>query len=88
MVRVTEYFETQLQVPRKKGEFDIPATPPSLIGYAVQIQKEGRYFESTLTSKGQTRNKMEMTTEEMIAWFSKVLDAVKMRYRKLQRFAR
>lgn len=28
-----------------------------------------------------------MTTDKMLAWFGKVLDAVKMRFSKLQRFA-
>lgn len=29
-----------------------------------------------------------MAIDEMLVWFGKILDAVKMRYRKLQRFAR
>jgi mitogen-activated protein kinase kinase kinase len=29
-----------------------------------------------------------MTTDQMVTWYSKILDAIKMRYRKLQRFSR
>lgn len=38
---------------------------------------EGRQFE-----------RQPMTTDNMINWYSKILDSIKMRYRKLQRFAR
>jgi hypothetical protein len=30
----------------------------------------------------------QLTGEEKVAWFAKILEAVRMRYRKLQRFAR
>lgn len=35
-----------------------------------------------------TQEQQPMTTEQMVTWFTKILDSIKMRYRKLQRFAR
>lgn len=52
MIRVIDYFETQIQVPAAKG-----------------------------------KNK-KMSNEQTMNWFIKVLDGVRLRYRKLQRFTR
>ena len=37
---------------------------------------------------GRPLERQPMTTEQMVTWYSKILDSIKMRYRKLQRFAR
>jgi mitogen-activated protein kinase kinase kinase len=79
MVRVSNFFETQLGVPipivsdenaRKKGELTQ--------GELSRLQPD---MDARKTEKRQ------MTSEEMLVWYGKILEAVKMRYRKLQRFA-
>ncbi len=89
MVRVIEYFDTQLRVPMRKDH--IPSAFPKVVtptdGATPRGDKE-EFFSNTLHQHGKLRAQREMSTDEMISWFSKVLDAVKMRYRKLQRFAR
>ncbi|KAF9498126.1 hypothetical protein BDN71DRAFT_1443846 [Pleurotus eryngii] len=69
MVRVTNYFETQVRVPssHSKGKAVINGTSSSNL-----IQSAGR----------------KMTQEQMASWYGKILDGVRLRYRKLQRFAR
>ncbi|KAF9262528.1 kinase [Marasmius fiardii PR-910] len=57
MVRVINYFETQVRVPEPK---------------------ESRSVSSTRA----------MSDEQKAAWYRKILDNVRLRYRKLQRFAR
>lgn len=42
----------------------------------------------TTTSDGRQRERQPMSSAQMVVWFGKILDAIKMRYRKLQRFAR
>ncbi|KAG7091470.1 hypothetical protein E1B28_010501 [Marasmius oreades] len=56
MVRVINYFETQVRVP--------------------------------LPGDSQINNTRAMTDEQKAAWYGKILDSVRLRYRKLQRFAR
>ncbi|EIW67172.1 hypothetical protein TREMEDRAFT_33972 [Tremella mesenterica DSM 1558] len=68
MVRMGNYFDTQLHVP-------IPIPPGE--------KPRKKSIEERFGGE-----KRPMTTDEMLVWFSKILDAVKMRYRKLQRFAR
>lgn len=72
MVRVCNYFDSQLHVP-----VPMPPPPPEDQDPPEPIQ---------LPDVGPDRRLM--TGPEMLVWFSKILDAVKMRYRKLQRFAR
>jgi mitogen-activated protein kinase kinase kinase len=64
MVRVCNYFDSQLHVP-----VPMPATA-----------------NTSRISAGPDHKPMAI--DEMLVWFGKILDAVKMRYRKLQRFAR
>jgi mitogen-activated protein kinase kinase kinase len=76
MIRVCNYFDTQLHVP-------IPATSGSaLVGRPNMIKK----FQTD--PDGISGEKRKMSGEEMLVWYGKILDAVRMRYRKLQRFAR
>ncbi|KAJ7630521.1 kinase [Roridomyces roridus] len=69
MVRVTNYFDTQVQVPT---------------GKEIRRGHKRSPFETHVESG----NKEQMTNEQMIGWYGKILDSVRLRYRKLQRFAR
>ncbi|KAJ7071452.1 hypothetical protein C8F01DRAFT_1206931 [Mycena amicta] len=66
MVRVTNYFDTQVQVPTGKD------------------MRESRRQKRHAESGGNER----MTSEQMVNWYGKILDSVRLRYRKLQRFVR
>jgi len=73
MVRVTNYFETQVRVP-------ITGDGPN-----------GRVPNTSVYPQTHTHNtpaNRKMTDEQMVSWYGKVLDSVRWRYRKLQRFAR
>ncbi|KAJ6626848.1 hypothetical protein B0H10DRAFT_1780354 [Mycena sp. CBHHK59/15] len=75
MVRVTNYFDTQVQVPTGK---DVRETRQH------KVHDERTPYESHIDSG----SKEQMTNEQMISWYGKILDSVRLRYRKLQRFAR
>ncbi|KZT22144.1 hypothetical protein NEOLEDRAFT_1181194 [Neolentinus lepideus HHB14362 ss-1] len=75
MVRVTNYFETQLKVPAQKENSAI--TKEAING--TNAAPYSPYLAETRKS---------MTDEQMISWYGKILDSVRLRYRKLQRFAR
>jgi mitogen-activated protein kinase kinase kinase len=74
MVRVCNYFDSQLHVP-------VPLDRASVV--RTRTSKKSQDGPDT-----QIIDQRPMDTEEMLVWFGKILDAVKMRYRKLQRFAR
>lgn len=64
------------------------ARPPAALRNP-HYEDESSVIEAKLGQDGKVvATEKIMTPEERIAWFSKVLDAVRMRYRKLQRFAR
>ncbi|KAG2023121.1 STE/STE11 protein kinase, variant 2 [Coprinopsis cinerea AmutBmut pab1-1] len=81
MVRVTNYFDTQVRVPlsdkqsgnQSNGGPVTSSAPSSNSGKA----------SSDATTSGQ-----RLTDGQIINWYSKILDGVRLRYRKLQRFAR
>ncbi|KAF7367267.1 Protein kinase domain-containing protein [Mycena sanguinolenta] len=72
MVRVTNYFDTQVQVP----------TGHDARRHRHQKNGINGRFETSMGGKEQ------MTNEQMVSWYGKILDSVRLRYRKLQRFAR
>ncbi|KAJ6580656.1 kinase [Mycena capillaripes] len=75
MVRVTNYFDTQVQVP----------TGMEVHNTRRHHKANGRTpFQAHIDSGG----KEHMTSEQMVSWYGKILDSVRLRYRKLQRFAR
>ena len=84
MVRVTDYFETQLYVPsmkrRLKEDHFISASD-------THPAENSDYGDDSLPPRLMGRAK-EMSDEQMVGWFSKVLDSVRLRYRKLQRYVR
>lgn len=86
MVRVTNYFDTQVRVPTREemseliqshrlrntdGDRGVGVAKPTFQG----IQ------EKSIANR-------KMTDEQIISWYGKILDSVRLRYRKLQRFAR
>ncbi|KAJ7169469.1 kinase [Mycena filopes] len=75
MVRVTNYFDTQVQVPTGK-----------------EVREPRRHHKSKVRSPFEAHiesgSKEQMTNEQMVGWYGKILDSVRLRYRKLQRFAR
>ncbi|KAK4687808.1 mitogen-activated protein kinase kinase kinase, partial [Tremellales sp. Uapishka_1] len=73
MVRVINYFETQLHVP-----IGADASPSAVNKSLANLRAHHHPAEAGKHS----RDRKLMTTEEMLSWFSKILDAVKMRYRK------
>ena len=70
MVRVTNYFDTQVRV---------PATTE------LGIENSQRQRLSEYGIKPRAR---KMTDEQLTTWYGKILDSVRLRHRKLQRFAR
>jgi mitogen-activated protein kinase kinase kinase len=85
MVRVTNYFDTQVRVP--SGE---------------DMNEHGQHIYQSKSDKGlfdtnfdqfthlqqEATTRKRMTDQQIIGWYSKILDSVRLRYRKLQRFAR
>ena len=70
MVRVANYFETQVRLPASVNGQVHKAPNPVLQGDVIA------------STTGQ------MTDEQKVNWYGKILDNVRLRYRKLQRFAR
>jgi mitogen-activated protein kinase kinase kinase len=85
MIRVTDYFETQLHVPSMKRR---PKNDQFLMGTdSHPIVENGAHWDDTI-APGLVGRAKEMTDEQMVGWFTKVLDSVRLRYRKLQRYVR
>ena len=87
MVRVTNYFDTQIRIPIASGE------------KAAQMVNNMEPIGST-TPNGTTSSAFQthlreavaaskpMTNDQLTSWYGKILEGVKQRYRKLQRLAR
>ncbi|GMK58423.1 hypothetical protein CspeluHIS016_0504550 [Cutaneotrichosporon spelunceum] len=86
MSRVIAYFEEQLRIPVRPDEW------PAVQAQIRAKEEVGRARRKALGKENDKEEKKDkrrpMGTEEMVAWYAKILDAIKMRYRKLQRFAR
>lgn len=54
----------------------------------VQIETKAGLDGKVTTTTTTAVTEKQLDGEEKIAWFAKILEAVRMRYRKLQRFAR
>jgi mitogen-activated protein kinase kinase kinase len=72
MVRVTNYFDAQLRLPASERPASSQRRKPST------------------SVNGSTRpvSQQDVGDEQMTSWYGKVLDSVRLRYRKLQRFVR
>ncbi|KAI0274893.1 kinase [Gloeopeniophorella convolvens] len=72
MVRVTNFFDTQVRVPTSQRPI------------SGQQRKSGSSVDGSATIMSQ----QDMNDEQMVGWYGKILDSVRLRYRKLQRFVR
>lgn len=87
MVRVTNNFERQIRVPVSgKDKAATPFTPTRRPHSPQGVNGLGFEFHNRL-SDGPNKSRL-MSDEQMVSWYGKVLESVKVRYRKLQRFAR
>ncbi|KAF9066100.1 hypothetical protein BDP27DRAFT_1449944 [Rhodocollybia butyracea] len=85
MVRVINYFDTQVRVP-------ISVAAATAVGHHTHRNgkepshddAEEATFEEHMTGP----SARAMTDEQKVSWYGKILDSVRLRYRKLQRFAR
>ncbi|EMD41646.1 hypothetical protein CERSUDRAFT_110222 [Gelatoporia subvermispora B] len=80
MVRVTNYFDTQIRIPVTTE--NSPASVPRN-GTAGPV-----VASSTFQSHMKAAPTKSLTNAQLITWYGKILDGVKQRYRKLQRLAR
>jgi mitogen-activated protein kinase kinase kinase len=87
MVRVTNYFETQVRVPTSEDN-NIDYEPPHHSSRTPErsVSRARSAFHAHIHGSASAPRKM--TDEQMVSWYGKVLDSVRLRYRKLQRFAR
>ncbi|PCH33345.1 hypothetical protein WOLCODRAFT_147447 [Wolfiporia cocos MD-104 SS10] len=77
MVRVTNYFETQIKIPVEDAS--VAKSKHANINGASTFQAHMKMNASVGKN---------MSSEQRISWYGKILDGVKQRYRKLQRLAR
>ena len=82
MVRVTNYFDTQVRVPTGEdmSEHIYSQRQRNTDRERGSTGVKSEYHAQTISSK--------MTDDQIIGWYGKILDSVRLRYRKLQRFAR
>ena len=78
MSRVVRYFDQQILDPIKEPEDALSNHDQTK---AVSLLRRQEPASATLA-------RPPMSPEEKVVWYGKILDAVRMRYRKLQRFAR
>lgn len=76
MVRVTNYFETQVRVP-------VNSKPGSSNGDLSETKGKSR-----ASRKDRSPGTQKMTDAQLLSWYAKILEGVRLRYRKLLRFAR
>lgn len=97
MVRVINYFDTQVRVPtgedtnehrhHRRSIKTSDATNPALLdldGPTSTLRTEGQQAQEAQIPHGLRR----MTDSQKASWYGKILESVRLRYRKLQRFAR
>jgi mitogen-activated protein kinase kinase kinase len=72
MVRVTNFFDGQLHLPASQRPM------------SSQRRKPGTGVNGSV----HTPSEQDVSDEQMISWYNKVLESVRQRYRKLQRFVR
>lgn len=77
MVRATNYFDTQVRIPSNSDT----ATHIQQLGLEGESYMNGVMHIPELPSR-------KMTDEQIISWYTKILDSVRLRYRKLQRFTK
>ena len=77
MVRVTNFFETQVRV---------PMSDQAVSQHMIRGMASHRANGSAHAAESDDRK--NMSDDQMVNWYGKILDSVRLRYRKLQRFVR
>lgn len=72
---MTNYFDTQVRVPMGEDKND----------QARNARHSDRGHEDATIPRS---HRGKMAPDQVISWYAKMLDSVRLRYRKLQRFAR
>lgn len=85
MIRVISHFDTQIRIPvmgdtAHTAPMSERKTPLGMNGMQPRPNIQPHLKQGPVSKA--------MTANQMITWFSKILDGVKQRYRKLQRLAR
>jgi mitogen-activated protein kinase kinase kinase len=90
MVRVTNYFDTQVRVPTGEDMSDHIHSHRHRNAERERGVVNGNLSQSAFQThiQGSSGASRKMTDEQIIGWYGKILDSVRLRYRKLQRFAR
>lgn len=86
MVRVTNYFDTQVRVP--SGEDTNEHHGQQNYQFKADKGLFDANFDQITHMQQEATTRKRMTDQQIIGWYSKILDSVRLRYRKLQRFAR
>ncbi|TDL28867.1 hypothetical protein BD410DRAFT_760578 [Rickenella mellea] len=87
LARVTTNFERQIRVPiTSKDRAALIVTPTRRPHSPAYVNGLGFDFHNLLT-EGSNKGRI-MSDEQVVNWYAKVLESVRIRYRKLQRFAR
>jgi mitogen-activated protein kinase kinase kinase len=73
MIRMTNYFDTQVRVPMGEDKSD-----------QARNTRHNGHEDATIPRS----HRGKMAPDQVISWYAKMLDSVRLRYRKLQRFAR
>ncbi|KAJ3786370.1 hypothetical protein GGU11DRAFT_770606 [Lentinula aff. detonsa] len=89
MVRVINYFDTQVRVPTSAAAASAAMHSSRELAvngkHPVKVNGGTKYTFEDHMNDSSTRT---MTDQQKVSWYSKILDSVRLRYRKLQRFAR
>ena len=84
MVRVTNYFDTQIRIPLASNE----KAQQMLHNMEPKAPSTPNGNGSTYHHLREAASGQPMTGEQLVSWYAKILDSLKQRYRKLQRLAR
>ncbi|KAH9947950.1 kinase [Amylocystis lapponica] len=87
MVRVTNYFDTQIRIP-VMGDAAQPLSVSDRMALNSNSNGAGTSSAFQTHLKAASSTSKSMSEEQLISWYGKILDGVKQRYRKLQRLAR
>ncbi|TRM66001.1 hypothetical protein BD626DRAFT_398258 [Schizophyllum amplum] len=84
MIRVTNYFDTQVRVPTGED----PNEHRHAAAHRRRDSEAGGPNGAANGSGAVTPANRKMSDQQMVNWYNKMLDSVRLRYRKLQRFTR
>ena len=82
LVRVANYFDTQVRVPLSDSAADGGS------GSGTETNSKAGPNKGKNKNQETVNTTHKMSDSQIITWYSKILDSVRFRHRKLQRFAR